>query len=255
MKHFLIGVLCTLCGLASTVGLAVAGDNNGPKYGGGDSSASAAQGQLQGQGQAQGQGQLQGQAQGNFNVVAPVQSTSNTNSNRNDNTNLNSNSNRNEANSASFSGSSSKSGAIAGAFSGGNSQNITVTDSGKLDYSGSYTVKNVPNVSMGSVYPTAPCMGSTQGSGSGIGFGIGFGTSWTDKDCSIRETARSFAAMGLNVDALKVLCSSEFSVAAPSCASVQPLPAAKPVTMSSTQTSACYADEVVARRMGKPVCQ
>lgn len=248
MKRFLIGVFCAAAGSLAASGLAVAGDNNGPTRGG-DSSASASQGQLQGQGQAQGQGQ--GQAQGNFNVVAPVQTTSV--SSRNDNTNTNINSSKSESNAAAFSGSSSKSGAAA--FSGGNSQTINVTDSGKLDYSGSYTVKNVPNVSMGSVYPTAPCMGSTQGSGSGIGFGIGFGTSWTDKDCSIRETARSFAAMGLNVDALKVLCSSEFSVAAPSCATVQPLPAGKPVSMSSVQTTACYADEVVARRMGKPVCQ
>jgi hypothetical protein len=80
-----------------------------------------------------------------------------------------------------------------------------------------YTVKNVPNVLTGSVYPTAPCMGSSQVGAAGIGFGVSVGTSWTDDECGIRETARSFSGMGLSTDALAILCTSKYAAAAPSC--------------------------------------
>jgi hypothetical protein len=80
-----------------------------------------------------------------------------------------------------------------------------------------YTVKNVPNVLTGSVYPTAPCMGSSQAGAAGVGFGVSFGSSWTDDECGIRETARSFAGMDLKQDALAILCTSKYAAAAPSC--------------------------------------
>lgn len=108
-------------------------------------------------------------------------------------------------------------GASAGASSGGNVQNTTITESSSLDYSGSYKVKNTPGVIAPNTYPTAPCMGSSSVGGSGVGFGVSFGTSWTDKECGLRETARSFMSMGLPTDALAILCSSEFAAAAPSC--------------------------------------
>jgi hypothetical protein len=80
-----------------------------------------------------------------------------------------------------------------------------------------YTIKNVPNVLTGSVYPTAPCMGSSQVGAAGIGFGVSVGTSWTDDECGIRETARSFSGMSLPADALAILCTSKYAAAAPSC--------------------------------------
>jgi hypothetical protein len=80
-----------------------------------------------------------------------------------------------------------------------------------------YTVKNVPNVLTGSVYPTAPCMGSSQAGVGWVGAGVSFGTSWTDDECGIRETARSFSSMDLKEDALAVLCTSKYAAAAPSC--------------------------------------
>jgi hypothetical protein len=79
------------------------------------------------------------------------------------------------------------------------------------------TPKNTPDLNLGNVYPTAPCMGSSQIGGSGVGFGFGIGTSWTDHECGKRETARSFNAMGLAADALAVLCSTEYAAVAPSC--------------------------------------
>ena len=81
-----------------------------------------------------------------------------------------------------------------------------------------YTIKNVPSIALGNVYPTAPCMGSSQIGGSGVGFSIGVGTSWTDDECGIRETSRSFNGLGYKDDALAILCTSKYAAAAPSCA-------------------------------------
>lgn len=162
------------------------------------------QGQAQGQGQAQAQGQLQGQGQAQFTNV--------------DVSNRISNDVR--ANAAAFAGaaSQSKSQSDASSNSGGNTQSVTVTDSGRMEYSGKYEVKNVPSVFSGNVYPTAPCMGSSTVGGAGVGFGFSVGTSWTDEECGIRETSRSFNGLGLKDDAIKVLCTSKYAAAAPSCA-------------------------------------
>ena len=162
------------------------------------------QGQAQGQGQAQAQGQLQGQGQAQFTNV--------------DVSNRISNDVR--ANAAAFAGaaSQSKSHSDASSNSGGNTQSVTVTDSGRMEYSGKYEVKNVPSVFSGNVYPTAPCMGSSTVGGAGVGFGFSVGTSWTDEECGIRETSRSFNGLGLKDDAIKVLCTSKYAAAAPSCA-------------------------------------
>jgi hypothetical protein len=106
---------------------------------------------------------------------------------------------------------------------GGNTLSVTTPADTSLRYSGGYEVKNVPSFALGNVYPTAPCMGSSQVGGSGVGFSIGIGTSWTDDECGIRETARSFAGANLKEDALAILCTSKYAAAAPSCkAQVKP---------------------------------
>lgn len=142
----------------------------------------------QGQGQAQGQaqGQLQGQAQG---IISSID-----------------NDVRNRA-------------------SAMVKQSVVVTDSGKMRYSGSYEVKNVPNVALGNIYPTSPCMGSSSVGAAGVGFGVSFGSSWTDDECGIRETARSFAGMDMKADAVKILCTSKYAAAAPACAAPAQQPA------------------------------
>jgi len=99
------------------------------------------------------------------------------------------------------------------------SSNQTVSSTlggGTLNYNNK-TEKNTPSVVMSNIMPTAPCMGSSSVGGSGVGFGISVGSSWTDNDCTKRETARSFAALGLNEDAVAILCSSEAAAVAPSC--------------------------------------
>ena len=96
-------------------------------------------------------------------------------------------------------------------------QSVSVTDSGKMHYSGGYELENVPDVMAPNVYPTSPCMGSSSIGSAGVGFGISFGTSWESTECQLRETSRSFASMGMKEDAIAILCTSEYAKNAPSC--------------------------------------
>jgi hypothetical protein len=112
-------------------------------------------------------------------------------------------------------------GAGGSAVSGGGQGGIGYSASGGSTSNVDFNItspKNTPAVFSGNVYPTAPCSGSTTIGGAGVGFGVSIGTSWTDSDCSIRETARSFHQMGLGADAIRVLCTSPYAANAPSCA-------------------------------------
>ena len=92
-----------------------------------------------------------------------------------------------------------------------------VTDSGQMEYSGSYTVKNTPGIALSNVYPTAPCMGSSTIGGSGPGFSLGVGTSWEAHECMLSETARGFEQSGHAEDGLAIRCQSALAAVAPSC--------------------------------------
>jgi hypothetical protein len=158
------------------------------------------------QGQAQGQLQGQGQAQGLIN--APVTTTAAGAASKSD--------------AASTSTSGATGGNSASTLSVGGT-NVTTREvvnpaDTSVRYGGTYTVKGVPNVLTGNVYPTAPCMGSSTIGGAGVGFGISIGSSWTDDECGIRETARSFSGMEMRAEALAVLCTSKYAAAAPACA-------------------------------------
>jgi hypothetical protein len=141
------------------------------------------------------QGQLQGQVQGQFTNV--------------DVSNRISNDTRAAASSFAAGGLGVGQGGVGQAVSGGSTSNVDFNIT---------SPKNTPAVFSGNVYPTAPCMGSSTVGGAGVGFGFSVGTSWKDDECGIRETARSFQGMGLSNDALKVLCTSAYAAAAPSCA-------------------------------------
>ena len=114
-------------------------------------------------------------------------------------------------------GGASNSTATGGSSQANNNQTLTINEASGIQYSGKYEVRNVPNILLGNTYPTAPCMGSSTIGGSGVGFGFGIGTSWTDDECGIRETARSFTGLGLKEDAVSVLCTSKYAAAAPVC--------------------------------------
>jgi hypothetical protein len=189
MKRILVAFLC----LFATSAFAVLDDNSTNQYQG------QAQGQLQGQGQAQ-----------MTNVSNRI-----------------SNEIRNNALSFAAGGTAgATSRSTSSSASGGNV--LTVNEAPipavtRTEYGGEYIVKGVPNVFSGNVYPTAPCMGSSTVGGAGVGFGFSVGSSWTDDECGIRETARSFAGMGMKEDSLAILCTSKYAAAAPSC----PKPVAK----------------------------
>ena len=99
----------------------------------------------------------------------------------------------------------------------GGTASLTYNEAPAAAQRGSVTVKNTPDVSASNIAPTAPCMGGVSVGGSGPGFGLVFGGAWKDGDCSLRETARSFAGLGLAQDAIAILCASEYAASAPSC--------------------------------------
>ena len=67
------------------------------------------------------------------------------------------------------------------------------------------------------VFPTAPCMGSTTGGAQTGVFGFSIGATWESKDCMMLETARSFEQAGYAEDALAIRCKSKYAKDAPSC--------------------------------------
>ncbi len=99
----------------------------------------------------------------------------------------------------------------------GGTASLTYNEAPAAAQRNTVTIRNTPDLSLSNIAPTAPCMGGTSVGGTGAGFSIGIGTTWKDGDCSLRETARSFAGLGLTQDAIAILCASEYAAAAPSC--------------------------------------
>lgn len=88
----------------------------------------------------------------------------------------------------------------------GGTASLTYNEAPAAAQRGSVTVKNTPDVSASNIAPTAPCMGGVSVGGSGPGFGLVFGGAWKDGDCSLRETARSFAGLGLGLKTPSPFC-------------------------------------------------
>jgi hypothetical protein len=210
-----------------------------------------------GQDQGQAQGQLQGQAQGQLQGQGQAQGQIGINKNLNQN-NVGNGFGNFSPKSSSSSRSYSNSKANAGAFSGGNKQTmiykeaeIPTETTNHVDYSGSYNVKTNPPVFAPSINPTSPCMGSTVVGGSGGLIGLTIGSSWKDDDCGYRETARMFHEIGLQKDAIAVLCASEYAKSAPACgggAAAKTAAAATP----APQAQATSKPEKVARTDNTP---
>lgn len=194
-------------------------------------------------GPTQGQNQDQGQAQGQASF------------NRNDNDSHNTSNRNSESEGKSEIKSKSKSkaeaGAVAGAVAGNGDQTMIYNEAETPAYTyrkidnGDYTIKNTPDVTLGNVYPTAPCMGGTSAGGSGPGFSVAFGSSWEATDCQILETARSFEQAGQKADAMAVRCQGKYASVAPSCQKIAakqqvalaPDPVASAKTASAAPTS------------------
>ncbi len=88
-------------------------------------------------------------------------------------------------------------------------QNIVSSGTTKniVEYTGSYTMKNVPSVS-GPPLTTSndTCMGSSSGSANGPGFGVSFGTTWSDDHCKRLKMSRELWNKGMKAASLAVDC-------------------------------------------------
>ena len=92
-----------------------------------------------------------------------------------------------------------------------NQQNITFTSppttTQNVNYSGSYTVKNVPSVNGPNLTTSNDtCMGSSSGSLNIAGFGIGGGSTWVDPNCKMLKNSRELWNMGMKAASLALMC-------------------------------------------------
>nr|WP_279090560.1 hypothetical protein [Comamonas thiooxydans] len=94
---------------------------------------------------------------------------------------------------------------------GTTTQNLNSTVSGTsrniVEYSGTYTVKNVPSVNGPNLTTSNDtCMGSSSGSANGPGFGVSFGTTWTDEHCKRLKMSRELWNKGMKAASLAMDC-------------------------------------------------
>jgi hypothetical protein len=106
------------------------------------------------------------------------------------------------ADSSATSSSSAESGAEASSSSGGNVQNVTVTEQNPDDV----TIRNVSSPDTPNVYPSAPCRIAVSAGLSLAGGTLSGGGSYEDPECTLRETARVFQFLGVPEMGLLLLC-------------------------------------------------
>jgi hypothetical protein len=80
------------------------------------------------------------------------------------------------------------------------------TGGGYLNYGGSYTVRNTPEVIAPSVVGGNPCSVGASGGVSMPGFGISLGGTWADKACERRQQAALLFNMGEQSIAVELMC-------------------------------------------------
>ena len=79
----------------------------------------------------------------------------------------------------------------------------------RVEYSGSYKLKNTPSVNGGNLTTSNDtCMGSTSGSVNVPGVGVGFGTTWTDDHCKRLKMSRELWNKGMKAASLAMDCMS-----------------------------------------------
>jgi len=95
--------------------------------------------------------------------------------------------------------------------SGGNSQSINISNPANttqaIQYSGTVTIKNVPNVSGPALTSSNDtCMGSTSGSINVAGLGFGGGSTYVDENCKRLKNSRELWNMGMKAASLALMC-------------------------------------------------
>jgi len=117
-------------------------------------------------------------------------------------------------NSGAISAKSGASKAIAGSsVSSGGTSNVTLNSGGSgtstdnIQYSGSYTVRDVPPVAPPGLYGgTNPCTVGVSGGLSVTGFGLGLGGTWSDRGCERRNGAVILFQANMPEVAVSLLC-------------------------------------------------
>ena len=95
--------------------------------------------------------------------------------------------------------------------SGTTTQNVNSTIGGTskniVEYTGSYTMKNVPSVNGPNLTTSNDtCIGSSSGSANGPGFGVSFGTTWSDDHCKRLKMSRELWNKGMKAASLAMDC-------------------------------------------------
>jgi len=90
----------------------------------------------------------------------------------------------------------------------------------------STTSHQAPNVSMSSMFPTAPCQAVLSAGFSFIGAGGSAAGSRTLDECEKREAARIAAGIGQGAMALEIMCTGEYAAKTSRCKQFQPQVAA-----------------------------
>jgi hypothetical protein len=93
-----------------------------------------------------------------------------------------------------------------GAFQIGPTEIPTETTQ-NIHYSGTQTIKNVPNVDAPALTSSNDtCMGSTSGGVAVAGFGFSLGSTWTDKNCTMLKNSRELWNMGMRAASMARMC-------------------------------------------------
>ncbi|MDR3536093.1 MAG: hypothetical protein P4L71_06300 [Acetobacteraceae bacterium] len=83
-----------------------------------------------------------------------------------------------------------------------------------MNYSGSYTVRNTPEVIAPNVVGGNPCAVGASGGLALPGFGFSAGTTWADKACELRQKVALMFNMGEQAIAREMLCQDDEGVRA-----------------------------------------
>lgn len=113
---------------------------------------------------------------------------------------------------------------------------------------GTTTVRNTPDPYAPTINATVPCLVPITGGLVVAGFGGSIGSGALDGGCELRETARLLNGIGQQAAAARILCNNPLAATA---LGPDVCPAQKVHTGDGHQ---CWPDEIVAKRMGAPVC-
>lgn len=126
-----------------------------------------------------------------------------------------------------------------------------------MNYSGSYTVRNTPEVIPPNVMGGNPCAVGASGGLSMPGFGLAMGATWADRACERRQQAALLFNMGEQKVALELMCQddnirSAMRVAARPCTADTPAPVSQ-VPAATAPVAQTAAPAVIAVAASAPV--